>query len=307
MFGNVSETLLFYGANIHKDAIRIPLDKETRAHYKYEDKRGRYRPENLKSGGLSGGGYTYDFCGHMGPWRCPETTMKQYEREGRIHLPKKIGGVPQRKRYLHEHPGIVPTNIWLDIKKARGKEYVGYPTRKPKKLMERIIKASTVENDVVLDPFCGCATTCVAAENTNRQWIGIDVSARAYELVQLRLNKEVARPDALEPWRNEIHFDTRVPKRTDLGKRHRESKYVYIISNPKYDGQYKVGIAKNLDQRLNSYQIGDPDRQYSLEYSIKATNFRETEKHIHTVFPNQHEWVTAPLEDIKREIEIYAA
>lgn len=58
----------------------------------------------------------------------------------------------------------------------------------------------------------------MTAENTERKWIGIDVSAKAYELVQLRLNKEVARPDALEPWRNEVHFDTRVPRRTDLGK-----------------------------------------------------------------------------------------
>ena len=70
-------------------------------------------------------------------------------------------------------------------------ERTGYPTQKPVALLERIIKASSNEGDVVLDPFCGCATTCVAAERLKRQWIGIDISEKAVALVRMRLENEV--------------------------------------------------------------------------------------------------------------------
>ena len=77
--------------------------------------------------------------------------------------------------------GKIPETWWSDIALAvrSKKERTGYPTQKPLKLLERIIKASTNEGDVVLDPFCGCATTCVAAEKLNRNWIGIDISKKA--------------------------------------------------------------------------------------------------------------------------------
>lgn len=82
---------------------------------------------------------------------------------------------------------------------------------------------------------------------------------------------------------------------------------MYVISHPKYENEYKVGIAKDPKARLNSYQIGDPERAYSLLYALKTPRFRETESHIHQVFPNKYEWVQGELEEIKREIEAYAS
>ncbi|MCH9662136.1 MAG: site-specific DNA-methyltransferase [Gammaproteobacteria bacterium] len=96
-----------------------------------------------------------------------------------------------------------------------GKERTGYPTQKPIKLLERIIKASSNKGDIVLDPFCGCATTCIASEKLDRQWIGIDVSVKAYDLVRERLEKEVADPEKLTEYQNKIHYFTDPPKRTD--------------------------------------------------------------------------------------------
>ena len=92
--------------------------------------------------------------------------MKVLEAEDRIHFPKKVGGIPRLKRYLHDNKGQVPSSIWIDIPHVQGssKEGTGFPTQKPLALLERIIKASSKEGDMVLDPFCGCATTCVAAE-----------------------------------------------------------------------------------------------------------------------------------------------
>lgn len=71
------------------------------------------------------------------------------------------------------------------------KERTGYPTQKPLKLLERIIKASSNVGDWVMDPFCGCATTCVAAHMLGRKWIGIDVSSAAEILVRKRIDKEL--------------------------------------------------------------------------------------------------------------------
>lgn len=173
-------------------------------------------------------------------------------------------------------------------------------------MLKRIIEASSNKYDVVLDPFCGCATTCVAAEDNQRKWIGIDVSVKAYELVKERLDREVAHPDALPTYRNEIHLKSSPPKRTDIGASVRETKYVYIISHPKYSGEYKVGIAKDVKSRLNAYQTSDPDRSYKLEFSHATHLYRQTEAYIHEHFENKHEWVKADLDDIKQEILNYS-
>ena len=89
-------------------------------------------------------------------------------------------------------------------------ERAGYPTQKPLALLSRIIEASSNEGDVVLDPFCGCATTLVAADRLQREWAGIDLSAKAAELVVQRVEADQGL------WRNITHR-TDVPQRTDLG------------------------------------------------------------------------------------------
>ena len=73
------------------------------------------------------------------------------------------------------------------------KERTGYPTQKPLKLLERIVLASSDEGDVVLDPFCGCATTCVVSHDLNRRWVGIDISPKAAELVVQRIGGDMLR------------------------------------------------------------------------------------------------------------------
>lgn len=92
--------------------------------------------------------------------------------------------------YESDHPGKPLSNIWNDIDAVRGKERLDYPTQKPLALLERIIEASSKHGDWVLDPFCGCATACSAAEKLNRKWIGIDISKKAYDLVRERLGRE---------------------------------------------------------------------------------------------------------------------
>ncbi len=80
----------------------------------------------------------------------------------------------------------------IKVVDPKSPERTGYPTQKPLALLDRIIRASSNEGDLVLDPFCGCATACVAAERLNRQWIGMDISDMAYKLVKERLTNEVS-------------------------------------------------------------------------------------------------------------------
>ena len=83
--------------------------------------------------------------------------------------------------------GKVPEDWWPIAIAPRGKEYLGYPTQKPLKLLERIIAAASDPGDIVLDPFCGCGTTIDAAQELERRWIGIDVTHLAIGLIKHRL------------------------------------------------------------------------------------------------------------------------
>ena len=207
-----------------------------------------------------------------------------------------------RKQYLDDSKGKPISDVWTDVYPVNpmAKEKTGYPTQKPLSLLERIIRASGNEGDVILDPFCGCATTCVAAERLGRTWIGIDISIKAYELVQERLAKETA-----SIFESDVTVDLKTdpPSRTDQEQDYREQKYVYIISHPNFPGEYKVGIAKDWKARLNAYQTSDPGRQYKAEYKLLTPWFRETEQYIHDVFPNKHEWVEGDLSAIIEAIE----
>jgi len=206
--------------------------------------------------------------------------------------------------------GKLPTTVWQDVQQSYRyrKESTGYPTQKPLALLERIIAASSAEGDLVFDPFCGCATTCVAAEKLNRQWIGVDISVKAYELVKERLNniqKELNGEDPPIDYDKEVNFFTNPPKRTDDGATAKDQKYVYVISHPNYAGEYKVGIAKDVKSRLNSYQTGDPDRAFKLEHKRLTEHYRALERHIHEKFDNKREWVRADLREIVDAIDAY--
>ena len=116
----------------------------------------------------------------------------------KITVDKPTKGMPQR-------------DVWdISIVAGSSKERVGYPTQKPLALLDRIIRASSNEDDIVLDPFCGCATTLVAANRLERQWVGIDLSVKAGELVVERIKEG-------EGLFGDIQVREDIPKRTDLG------------------------------------------------------------------------------------------
>ena len=115
------------------------------------------------------------------------------EKAGLIYWPPK-GKVPQPKQYLRASPGVPLQDVIWDIPPigAQAAERMGYATQKPVALLERIISASSNPGDVVLDPFCGCATTMEAAQKLGREWIGIDIAIHAIKRVaRVRLTERL--------------------------------------------------------------------------------------------------------------------
>ena len=103
------------------------------------------------------------------------------DEDGREYILDERGNAGQ-KRYLDValSDGQPITDVWkVKVLTSSSKERTGYPTQKPLALLHRIIKASSNEGDLVMDPFCGCATTCVAAQQLGRKWIGIDIEKQA--------------------------------------------------------------------------------------------------------------------------------
>ncbi|MDE0040183.1 MAG: DNA methyltransferase [Gammaproteobacteria bacterium] len=126
--------------------------------------------------------------------------------------------------YEQNPKGKHPEDWWImQPIMPSAKERLGYPTQKPLSLYERIVKASSNEGDVVLDPFCGCATTLVAAERLKRRWVGVDIWEKAHETVIRRLQREgLEGPrgsvgEAL-PFYGKIHYAKEPPERTDDGE-----------------------------------------------------------------------------------------
>jgi len=117
------------------------------------------------------------------------------------YKPGLIGSGFAEADHLIHKKGKVPEDWWQMAIAPRGKEYLGYPTQKPLALLDRIIKASSNPNDIVLDAFCGCGTALVAAQKLGRQWIGIDISPTACRVMAKRLRDVCRLPEDEKLWR----------------------------------------------------------------------------------------------------------
>ena len=137
---------------------------------------------------------------------------RERKEQGVLHRFKR-GSTPHLVSVKEvDRKGVAENDVWhIPFVAPSAKERVGYPTQKPLALLDRIIAASTNAGDIVLDPFCGCATACIAAEQLHRQWAGIDISPKAAELVRRRMR------DELGMFYEGAHR-TDIPTRTDLGK-----------------------------------------------------------------------------------------
>ena len=241
-FARVSDRILFYagtGATWHTQ--HLPLDPGyVSRDYCLRDKHGRYRVDpptapGLVSQGESGAPWQgYDPGSSGRNWSVPKTgayaafiaanLIPGYGALAGVHerldalaaaglIDWSQNGTPRLKRYLAASQGVAISDFMGDVVNvsSRSREHVGYPTQKPLKLLKRIIEASSNPGDMILDPFCGCATTLAAAETLGRRWAGIDLSPLAVKLAGERLR------DSHGVF-GQIAARTDIPQRTDLVK-----------------------------------------------------------------------------------------
>ena len=234
-FGVATDTILFYAKSQATPFYpQYSMDDPQYQDYvsktfRHVDEDGRrYRIADLANPAFRPN-LIYTYKGYQPPkngWAISKEKMEQWDKEGRLHFPKSPAGRIQRKRFLDELKGKPVQNLWDDIKmiSSQAKERTGFPTQKPLALLERIIHASSNPGDVVLDPFCGCATACVAAEKLGRKWLGIDLSPKAVELVNVRLHEFMG-----SLFHNRlVTARTDIPRRTDIDApiNYRKNKHV---------------------------------------------------------------------------------
>lgn len=210
-WGDVHDSLLFYSKSdeYHWNKIFLEYDEEHTARYRNHDERGAWSDDNLTAPGVRNGDSGAEWKGFNptikgNHWKVSASTVAELlgqdeanklttteklevlDQNNFIHWPKS-GGFPRFKRYLGQ--GLPFIDVIADISplNSQAQERLGYPTQKPLALLQRIIRASSNEGDVVLDPFCGCGTAIEAAELLGREWIGIDVTYLAIHVVEKRL------------------------------------------------------------------------------------------------------------------------
>lgn len=198
-YGPVHDSILFYSKSAAYQWIpqhtAYPTDYLDR-YYTHEDERGRFQLITCTApGDRSGTRAHYPWKGKLPPpgrhWAWKIETMRALDENG--ELVHSSNGVPRRKRYADDAPGVQLQDVWSDINRldAHSEERVGFETQKPLALLSRIIEASSKEGDLVLDPFAGSGTTLVAAERGKRNWIGIDASLLAGSLALARVRQSV--------------------------------------------------------------------------------------------------------------------
>jgi site-specific DNA-methyltransferase (adenine-specific) len=143
--------------------------------------------------------------------------------------------------------GKVPEDYWNFAIAPRGKEYLGYPTQKPMKLLERIVTASSNEGDVVLDPFCGCGTAVDAAQKLGRQWIGIDVTHLSIGLIERRMKDRYGEALSYEVIGTPNDLDSALKLAAD-----EPHQFQYWITQA-VDGQPYQGGRKGADRGIDGY------------------------------------------------------
>ena len=201
-FSRDTDTIFWFSKsdNYTLNSVFKPLSSTTKAMYTRDDEdgRGKYRLYPLQKTASPGPETTYDYIDNNGKtWKCPEKgwrmkyeKLKALENENRLYFG---GNTLQEKAYWNErqNEGKLANNLWDDIPNLQGTttEILNYPTQKPGILLERIIKASSNEGDIVLDCFVGSGTTAAVAEKLGRRWIAADINRGAIQTTIKRLQK----------------------------------------------------------------------------------------------------------------------
>ena len=237
----------------------VNLDEETMQQYDKIEGGRRYQLDNLVNPNQDRPNLTYEFLGVSRVWRWTRQRMEAAHAAGRV-VQAAPGNVPRYKRYLDEQPGKPRDDIWLDLVRPETSESE-WTTRKPVSLYRRIIECTTDEGDMVCDPFAGCATTYVAAEQLQREWVGIDIDPVTERVTLKRLADETGLSMTDNPVKVRRSLRrTDIPSIPDIKLRQtlwtRQGRQ---CANPYCDSESVRSVDLELDHRIPRVRGGDGD------------------------------------------------
>ena len=277
-FPQAHDTIFYYAKSkdYTHNPIFLPYSEEyIDENYDKTDSNGRYATFPCTND--AGGNKVYEFRGISRAWRFKKTEMEEMYQKGL--LTQATPTSPFRyKKYLSTAAGVKVSDIWTDTALFEENEKTGSPDQKPLALYKRLVEASSSKGDLVLDPFCGCATTIIAAKQLKRRWIGVDrrVDARYHIITRLMGidQKERKRLEAFatdQEWLNrhmqryEMHYQTEPPKRTDKGDQTSpELAQVYVAEpeNPHTHDEMKEILINQFGLKCWGCNYIPPDKRY---------------------------------------------
>jgi DNA modification methylase len=223
-----------------------------------QDENGRKYMVNVMRSPSPRPNLMYDYKGYKTPpngWAVPLETMKRMDKEGRLYFPESKDKQIYKKIYLDEYEGQLTNNLWVDIKLLKGNnaEIIDYPTQKPEALLERIIKASSNEGDLVADFFCGSGTTAAVAEKLSRKWIVCDLGKFGIHTTRKRM----------------------IGVQRQLKAEGKDYRAFEILNLGKYERQHYIGVNSNLRKEEQRKQIEEKEAAF-LDLILRAYRAEKT-------------------------------
>ena len=261
--GKICDTIFLYARRKGRQIVNMqfqPLPESTvdRWYRHIEEGTGRrYNKADVTGpGGAKKGNPVYEWKGITRAWRYSKEKMAQMDRDGLLVYSNS--GQSYQKRYLDESKGVPLQDLWDDIKMIRGihgsSEGLGYPTQKPQALLERVIKLSSNECDLVADFFCGSGTTAAVAEQLGRKWIVSDLGKFAIHTTRKRM---IGVQRGLK----------------DDGKDYRAFE---ILNLGKYERQHYIGVNPNLREEQRQRQIEEKEAAF-IDLILRAYRAEKVE------------------------------
>ena len=211
-------------------------------YYSYIDEKTKRRFQPTSLLGHSGVNPIYEWRGIQKPWRYPKHRLDELDAADLLYWPDNEGGMPRLKRFLDEQKGVPIQSLWDDIfaVNSQAKEDTNYATQKPETLLERIIKASSNEGDLVADFFCGSGTTAAVAEKLGRKWICTDLGKFAIHTTRKRM----------------------IGVQRQLKAAGEDYRAFEILNLGKYERQHYIGLNPNLREVEQEQQLEEKEKAF---------------------------------------------
>ncbi|MCX5784229.1 MAG: site-specific DNA-methyltransferase [Elusimicrobia bacterium] len=237
--------------------------ESSKKHYAQKDARGVFQPVPILASGRSGGdtgavwrGVDPNRLGKNGMhWLKDPKVLDELDSKGLIYWPAKEGGTPRLKYYEDEAKGVYVSDFWddIDVINSMADEYQGYNTQKPEALLERIIKASSNEGDLVADFFCGSGTTAAVAEKLGRKWIASDLGKFGIHTTRKRM----------------------IGVQRQLKEEGKDYRAFEILNLGKYERQHYIGVNPNLREAEQQKQLAAKEAAF-LDLILRAYRAEKT-------------------------------